>query len=205
MLVTSVMEITTKRKKFAFVLGLEDTNIKALLRAARSSLALFSFEECEACIARVLELEPENKLALQERVKLIKTKKGLQGEKTRHGPKDDEKHVWSKERRDAEPRNGKTFLTPPISSDDSSAIEKSNVVGEQAQRNREASSSPSSCSSSSSRLSSKEKGGDEAKTTTMNVGAQGYGESSNLILLLITAIAVLLISVWLATNSKILT
>ena len=39
--------------------------------------------------------------------------------------------------------------------------------------------------------------------TTSTPGAQGYGESSNLILLLLTAIAVLLISVWLAMNSKI--
>jgi hypothetical protein len=57
------------------ILEMEDTNIKALLRAARSCLALFSFEECEACVARVLQLEPDNKLAAQELVKLAKARK----------------------------------------------------------------------------------------------------------------------------------
>ena len=62
-------EICTK------ILELDNTNIKALLRAARASLALLSFEECAACIAKVLELEPENALALNEQVKLKKAQK----------------------------------------------------------------------------------------------------------------------------------
>lgn len=139
------------------VLELEDTNIKALLRAARSSLALLSFEESDVCITRVLELEPDNKIAQQERVKLAKAKKDYKGKKLEMDKKMTENMFGDKEKSKADAKTDAKTKT--------------------------------------------EKKGDTKATSTP--GAQGYGESSNLILLLVTAIAVLIVSVWLATNSKI--
>jgi len=57
------------------VLQLEPTNIKALLRAARASLALHDYEECEACLNKVCELEPGNSLAIKEKDKLRNARK----------------------------------------------------------------------------------------------------------------------------------
>ena len=56
------------------VLELEPNNIKALLRAARTSLALHDYEECDLCLQLVLKLEPNNQQALIEIKKLKKAK-----------------------------------------------------------------------------------------------------------------------------------
>jgi hypothetical protein len=48
------------------VLEIEPTNKKALLRAARASLALCDYIECKACLNRILELDPSNLTAQQE-------------------------------------------------------------------------------------------------------------------------------------------
>ena len=56
------------------VLEMDSSNVKALLRAARSSLVLHDYEECEVCLNRVLEIEPDNLLAPKELQKLKKAK-----------------------------------------------------------------------------------------------------------------------------------
>lgn len=52
------------------VLEWNPNNTKALLRAAKACLALSDYEECKACLDRVLALEPENASALKERLRL---------------------------------------------------------------------------------------------------------------------------------------
>eukprot|EP01034_Spumella_vulgaris_P047085 gene47085-58752_t len=48
------------------VLEFDPNNEKALLRAAKATLALHDFTECEVCINRVLTLYPNNPAALSE-------------------------------------------------------------------------------------------------------------------------------------------
>ena len=57
------------------LLEIDGTNTKALLRAARASLALHNHEECEACLTKVLELDPNNILAPKEMNKLKQAKR----------------------------------------------------------------------------------------------------------------------------------
>jgi len=52
------------------VLEMDPNNIKALLRAARTSLALHDYEECDLCLQTVLKLEPNSEQALNEIKKL---------------------------------------------------------------------------------------------------------------------------------------
>ena len=52
------------------IIELSPNNIKALLRAAKSSLALDLYEECELCLDTVLSIEPTNEAAKKEKVKL---------------------------------------------------------------------------------------------------------------------------------------
>ena len=52
------------------VLEMDPNNIKALLRAARTALALHDYEECDLCLQTVLKLEPNNEQALNEMKKL---------------------------------------------------------------------------------------------------------------------------------------
>lgn len=185
------------------VLELEDTNIKALLRAARSSLALFSFEECEACIVRVLQLEPENKLALQERAKLAKSRKEYKGKKMEMD-KQMTKYMFGRRKGKDSGEGGDEDEPPTDSSKGSSG------AGSKSGDTPDKINAPSNSNSNSNNHDYGGEGGDKdagedkaSPATTSTPGAQGYGESSNLILLLLTAIAVLLISVWLAMNSKI--
>ena len=56
------------------VLEMEPENIKALLRAARTSLALHDYDECDLCLQTVLKLEPNNEQAAIEFKKLKKAK-----------------------------------------------------------------------------------------------------------------------------------
>ena len=56
------------------VLEMDPSNIKALLRAARTALALHDYEECDLCLETVLKIEPNNEQALNEmkRLKIAK-------------------------------------------------------------------------------------------------------------------------------------
>lgn len=58
------------------ILSLDGMNVKALLRGARASLSLHEYDECEACLNRVLQIEPDNTLALAERGKLRAAQQG---------------------------------------------------------------------------------------------------------------------------------
>ena len=52
------------------VLELSPNNVKALLRAAKASLALDLYEECELCLNAVQSVEPDNAAALKEKERL---------------------------------------------------------------------------------------------------------------------------------------
>lgn len=57
------------------VLEMQPDNIKALIRAAKATLGLDEYEECEACLNRLNEIDPGNAEAQKERIKLKKAKK----------------------------------------------------------------------------------------------------------------------------------
>lgn len=52
------------------LLSVDPRNIKGLLRAAKATLALTDFEECELCLQTVLADEPANSMAKAEMAKL---------------------------------------------------------------------------------------------------------------------------------------
>ena len=52
------------------IIELSPNNIKALLRAAKSSLALDLYDECELCLDTVLSIEPANDTAKKEKMRL---------------------------------------------------------------------------------------------------------------------------------------
>ncbi len=168
------------------VLEMENTNIKALLRAARASLALLSFEESEACIARVLELEPDNMLAQAERVKLSRAKREYKGK-----------------RKVLDKQMTKNMFGGSGAGDKEHEKQAKGSSGEK----EGAADAKASVETASRQRAENEKGSGEAALASMassaptkQPGASGYGESSNLILLLSTAAIIVFLSVWLAWN-----
>eukprot|EP01038_Epipyxis_sp_PR26KG_P009352 gene9352-12602_t len=57
------------------VLEFDPNNVKALLRAAKATLALDIFEECEACLKQVFLIDPDNPAGKLELAKLRKAQK----------------------------------------------------------------------------------------------------------------------------------
>lgn len=68
----STNEFTKAKDVCIQVLEMQPVNTRALLRAARASLALDEYEECRACLDRLTELDPNNQEIAKERLKLRK-------------------------------------------------------------------------------------------------------------------------------------
>lgn len=75
------------------LLHIDPNNIKGLSRGGKASLAMHDFEECEACLQRLLRLEPDNETGKKEFVKLMKAKKSYK-DKTKAISKNMAKHLF---------------------------------------------------------------------------------------------------------------
>lgn len=71
----SSKEFTKCKEVCIRVLEIQPTNSKALLRAAKAALALDNYEECQACLDRLKELDPNDAQAEKERIKLKQAQK----------------------------------------------------------------------------------------------------------------------------------
>ena len=164
------------------VLELEDTNIKALLRGARASLALSLFEECEACIARVLQLEPSNELALKERTKLNKAKREAKSKK-RALDKQMSKNMFERNTH----TGGQGLLGEQRTGNMSPKSDQEKDLG-----------GIGVPTGTQKTIRSGDKSAAPPAPAPAPRNTNGYGESSNMLLLLSTAVIILALSVWLA-------
>jgi tetratricopeptide (TPR) repeat protein len=160
------------------VLTMDPNNIKALLRAARASLGLSSFEESQKCLETVLQIEPDNKLALQEKNKLLKAQrdyKQQQKEMGRNIAKKIAKDNAADKKGDSKKKESKKPTTTiDDDKDDKTTVNKSSTTNEK---------------------ESKEK---DAKTEVAPKKKETF-ESSNLIMLLATAVVTLVAAIIIAT------
>jgi len=161
------------------ILELDCTNVKALLRAARAALALHLYDECDACIVKVLQLEPNNQLARVERQRLRRA----QGE-YKQAQKDLARRMFTSARDRGSDKEEKADLMAAAEEEEE----------EEGRRGR-----PRQTEAELDAAAAKVEGEAQALVAATQKAAEEDSSSSNLLLLLLAAAVVLLAAVYIAT------